>query len=136
MSRTSLVKISPLQIGHVPVNSTTPQYWFKWGNKVGIHPIPDATYNLSVYAATLPETKMTSALYPEIQDEFVPLIIQYAYYMGLLKKRLFSQAAHVYMDYIEKCQALRMRVIEKYASRRDDMIVPDIVLPAEQKGGE
>lgn len=135
MSRTSLVKISPLQIGHVPVNSTTPQYWFKWGNVIGIHPIPDDTYNLAVYAATLPQTKMTASDYPEIQDEFVPLIIQYAHCMGLLKKKLYAQSAQVYMDYIEKCNTLRMRVIEKYANRRDDLIVPDVVVPASE-GGE
>jgi hypothetical protein len=49
-----LAKIDPIKVGGVPLNGTAPQYWYELGNTIGIEPVPDAIYNLRLYAADMP----------------------------------------------------------------------------------
>jgi hypothetical protein len=58
----SLEKIDPLKLGHYKSNGTVPQYWYEYGNTIGIEPIPDATYNLRLYVADSP--KMQHSTFP------------------------------------------------------------------------
>jgi len=46
----ALMKIIPSQISHVPINGSQPQYWFEYGNYVGIEPIPNDDYTLTMYS--------------------------------------------------------------------------------------
>jgi hypothetical protein len=57
-----LSKIDPLRVGHYPVNGTTPQYWFEFGDAIGIEPLPNEAHYLRLYVADLP--KMANSTYP------------------------------------------------------------------------
>jgi len=57
-----LPKISPLQVGHKPLDGPTPQYWYEFGSTIAIEPLPDAIYNLRLYVADIP--KMCHTTYP------------------------------------------------------------------------
>lgn len=50
-----LQQITPLQTGHFPMNGTAPQYWYEFGEQIGIDPKPDATYNLRLYVTDIPK---------------------------------------------------------------------------------
>jgi hypothetical protein len=53
---TMLTKISPLQTGHFPLNNgIVPQYWYEFGNTIGIDPLPTTAYNLRLYIADIPK---------------------------------------------------------------------------------
>lgn len=57
-----LAKISPLKLGHVPLDGTAPQYWYENGSTIGIEPLPNGVYNLRLYVADLP--KIIHTTYP------------------------------------------------------------------------
>jgi hypothetical protein len=57
-----LPKISPLQVGHKPLDGVTPQYWYEFGSTIGIEPIPSAIYSLRLYVSDIP--KMCHSTYP------------------------------------------------------------------------
>lgn len=50
----ALIKITPLQLGHVRLDGILPQYWFEYGNYIGIEPIPADIYPLTMYLASIP----------------------------------------------------------------------------------
>lgn len=45
----SLIKITPLQIGHVKTNGYIPQFYYEAGGKIHIEPIPPFAYSLTLY---------------------------------------------------------------------------------------
>jgi hypothetical protein len=55
-----LTKISPLQVGHYPINGTSPQYWYEFGTTIGIDPLPDNVYDLHLYVADIPKIQHTT----------------------------------------------------------------------------
>lgn len=125
-----LTKISPLMLGHMEVSGAAPQHWFKWGNRIGINPKPGATtYNLNVYTAILPGYEMSEDTdEPQVQREFIQLIVDYARYRCLMREKLWTQAAQIYSPYIEKLQTIRQSMIDKYKDRYTDLTIPDAVV--------
>lgn len=57
-----LTKIDPLRVGHYPLDGTAPQYWYEFGQTIGIEPLPNATYRLRLYVVDLP--KICHTTYP------------------------------------------------------------------------
>jgi hypothetical protein len=53
-----LTKIDPLRVGHYPMNGTMPQYWYEFGDNIGIEPLPDAVYKLRLYVADIPKMQI------------------------------------------------------------------------------
>lgn len=49
-----LRKIEPHQVGLKALKGTAPQYWYEFGNTIGIDPLPDAVYNLRLYVSDVP----------------------------------------------------------------------------------
>jgi len=121
-----LIKISPLHLGHVATNAITPQYWFPWGKKIGIEPMPTAAYNLNVYASTLPTIEMSDDTdEPQILKGFIPLIVRFALYRALLKAGLFRKSAQAYSHYMGELQIARTNIVQQYRDRLEDTKVPD-----------
>ena len=80
-----LIKINPLQLGHLPTDGVTPQYWFQWGQVIGIEPKPTATYTLNVYTSIFPTVALAAGTSePAISPEFIPLMIDFAVFCGLI----------------------------------------------------
>ena len=50
----ALIKITPLQLGHIKLDGILPQFWFEYGNYIGIEPIPADIYPLTLYLASIP----------------------------------------------------------------------------------
>jgi hypothetical protein len=56
-----LPKCQPIRLGRDPFyNSTYPQYWYEYGNLIGIEPMPDNVYDLKVYVADVAKIYSTS----------------------------------------------------------------------------
>jgi hypothetical protein len=126
-SRVGLGKITPRMVGHLELTGTTPQYWFPWGDKICIEPIPQTTYNLA-YVAILPTAEMSADTdEPEIPESFIPWIIQYAYIRGLIRDKKYATAAKAYKRYMEEMQYARNNIIKKYADVRHDFEIPNSV---------
>lgn len=125
-----LIKINPLMLGHLDLNGNSPQFWFPWGKAVGIEPLdPTNTYTLNVYASCIPVLEMSGSTdEPTIPVAGHQLILQYMYYRGLIRARMFAKAAKIYSDYIVSAQALRDDVIEKYKNIVAEVKIPDKVV--------
>lgn len=129
-----LIRIKPNQLGRIPYNGITPQFYFQWGNKVVIDPMPTTTYNLNLYIADYPAYEMVDDTdEPQIPKRFNELIILYAVYRALMKDRKFASAGAIYQTYINELQLARSQVIERYPDLKDDYKIPDRVV---QGGGQ
>lgn len=121
-----LVKINQTMLGRLDVNGIVPQYWFPWGKYIGIEPIPTAAYSLNVYASTLPTIEMSDTTdEPQVPKAFIPLIVNFAFYRGLLKMGMFAKSAQAYSAYINGLQEARSNVVRKWKNTLADTKVPD-----------
>lgn len=124
-----LIRIRPNQLGRIPYNGATPQFYFQWGNQVIIDPIPATTYNLNLYIADYPEYEMSSDTdEPQVPKRFHELIILHAVYRALMKDRKFATAGAIYQAYSSELQLARAQVIERYPDLKDDYKIPDRVV--------
>lgn len=128
-----LVKINQTMLGRLDVSGIVPQFWFPWGKYIGIEPIPTAAYSLNVYASMLPSIEMSDTTdEPQIPKSFMPLIVRYAFYRGLLKAGLFSKSAQVYSAYIYGLQEARDNIMRKWRNLIADTKVPEVTVEGGQ----
>lgn len=48
-----LTQIDPLKVGNYPLTGIVPQYWYEYGARIGIEPLPTAVYPIRVYVSDL-----------------------------------------------------------------------------------
>ena len=100
-SKYCLVKITPNMVGHVTLNGSAPQYWYQWGKQIGIEPVPNAAYNLSVSVIDFPAGEMTSdADEPDVPASFQTILAYYTVYKALLRSGKYSSSAMMYKQYL------------------------------------
>lgn len=127
-SRMGLGRILPQMVGHINLTGVTPQYWFMWGNRVCIEPIPTAVYNLVGYIASHPLQILTSDTdEPEIPVAFIPWVIEYAHIRALMRDKQWGKAAYRYSQYITDMAMARSNVLRKHANSRSDFDIPNVV---------
>lgn len=123
-----LVKINPLQLGHLPTDGATPQYWFQWGQVIGIEPKPAAIYSLNLYTSIFPTVALSNNTdEPAIPTEFIPLTVDFAVTCGLLRDNLYSKAAAIYIPYIQELKEIRDKILTRYSNIRSDIKLPDTI---------
>lgn len=134
-SRLGLGKITPRMVGHLSLTGITPQYWFPWGSKACIEPIPQAAYSLIAYCAIAPTSEMANDTdEPQIPADFIPWIVQFAYIRGLIRDKKYASAAMAYQMYMNAMMIARNNMMRKYADTRSDFEIPDIIEPIKQMG--
>lgn len=62
----SLIKIKPEQAGHTKLDGATPQYWYECGVSIGIDPVPNGVYALSLYVTSEPSVLTSGSHTPAI----------------------------------------------------------------------
>ena len=137
----ALQKIQLKQIGRIPANSTTPQYWAPWASSVGqciiLDPKPGATtFTLNLYVADYPAYELSSASdTPLLPSEFHLLVVDYAVYVAFLKARKWSQANVLYQSYIHQINALRPKYAMPQIDTLESLKVPDVIQYQQADGG-
>mgnify|MGYP000864744619 FL=1 len=91
----ALIKITPLQLGHVPLDGIYPQYWFEFGNYIGIEPVPPEVYTLTVYLASIPTDMTTGASVPSVPYAFCGMLTYYIAARALEQDRRFDASAQL-----------------------------------------
>jgi hypothetical protein len=94
-----LIQIDPLKDGHVQLDGTDPQYFWKGKGVFGIEPVPDATYNLDVYIQDYPTDLTVDSQVPEIPMAFRPLVVLYACYRAYMKEMNYGAASLLHQMY-------------------------------------
>jgi hypothetical protein len=129
-SSLGMIGIVPQALGHIKIDTYTPQFWFQWGNYLIIEPLPDVgTYGLNIYAACYPDSVMTSDsdLPVYLPVAFHESIYSYALAYSCLKLKRWQEATTFYMRYITNLQ----RKKDEFAIRRPDvramMDIPNVV---------
>jgi hypothetical protein len=127
-----LICILPQTVGHVPISTNAPQYWFQWGEYLIIEPLPDAaTYDLAVYASCYPSAVLvaTSADLPasDLPAEFHEDVYYFTLAFASLKLKRWADAASAYNQYIADIQNKRMQYITKPVDSRMSHELPDSV---------
>lgn len=125
-----MVCVLPQVVGHVPINTNVPQYWYQWGEYIVVEPLPDAaTYDLAVYATCFPSAVLvaTSADLPSsnLPVEFHEDVFYFTLAYANLKLKRWADAATAYNRYISDIQLKRMQYIMKPVDARLSHELPD-----------
>lgn len=89
---TSLKKITPQQVGHVPCAGKHPQYWYELGQYIGIEPRPNAIYHLHLYIVDYPADLASDSAVPGIPLAYRPLIALLATSTAMIKEQRYYPA--------------------------------------------
>jgi hypothetical protein len=126
--RRGLGKINPRMVGHLTLTGTTPQFWFPWGDRVCIEPIPQEAYNLLAYVSIVPTQLMSADTdEPEVPEFLIPWIIEYATIHGLLRNKKYASVSLRYGVYAQNIAMIRNTILAKYADTRPDFEIPDLI---------
>lgn len=125
-----MLSVLPTTVGHIPINGSTPQYWFQWGDYIYIEPAPDvSTYDLYVYAALYPDATMSSDSDTPtyVPEEFHEDILNFATAYACLKLKRWGDAAFFYNKYIAVIQKKKMDYLKRFVEPRTIKEIPDTV---------
>ncbi len=134
-NRIGLQAITSKNLGHLPYNSITPQYWFQWGTDIIIDPKPTATYNLNLYVSQWPDYLMSDLDDEPLVDlDFQILIIPYVLFKTYLRDKKFRTAAFCYQMYAAGINEIKARRIKRQKDHVAVISLPEMV--ARIKGGQ
>ena len=122
--------VMPQNVGHNPIDGSTPQSCFQWGDYLYIEPLPDvATYDLAVYASCFPSAAMTndSDTPSDLPVEFHESVYLFAVAFAAIKLKRWGDAANFYNRYIVDIQRKKYEYIEKNPDGRFAHEVPATV---------
>ena len=127
-----LICILPQTVGHIPINTNAPQFWYQWGEYLVLEPLPDAaTYDLAVYASCYPSAVLvaTSADLPasDLPAEFHEDVYYFTLAFAALKLKRWADAANAYNRYIMDIQTKRAQYIMKQVDSRMTHELPENV---------
>lgn len=123
--RKTLIKTTPTKIGHNPVQSNIPAYWFPWGSRIFIDPKPTGVYAFNAYTAIMPVDMANDTDVPGIPEYAIPFLLQYGAFRCNLKKKQFATAKQIYDVYTIGLKRIRDSILIKYAHTKTDRLVPD-----------
>jgi hypothetical protein len=130
----SLMQMRETQIGHEVTGGLTPNRFFVRGSNVGIEPLPDATYDLTLYVADTGGAEV-SANYdiPLIPPAFRDIIFWNLMVRGFQKLRSTQLAATFYGIYmLEMKETMMMNVRPDIIEAYEDKRIPDVTLLSEE----
>jgi hypothetical protein len=104
----ALIKITPLQVGCARKDGVYPQYWFEYGNLIGLEPVPPDIYTLTLYLASIPASLSAGSDVAAIPYALCGLITYYAVARALEQDRKLAPAVMLMslfyneLDYMSK----------------------------------
>ncbi len=126
-----LPQVYPQTIGHMPIDTYVPQFWFQWGNFLVVETNPDAgTYDLFVYASCYPSTVLSadadvpSCAPPELHES----IYFYATAFAAIKLKRWADVAVFYNRYIDTIQPRKYEYVMKFPENRVWHDIPNRVI--------
>ena len=126
----ALLKVDPRILGHVNVSDNSyPKYWYQWGDKIIIEPVPDDEYPLVLYLSDYPHDPMVlnSDTPVELPDEFHSCVVDFALWVLALKLKRWRQAAGYYNIYIRNLKIRQAAYMKRKAEQRAIHSIPDNV---------
>lgn len=117
----ALIKITPLQSGHTQQDGIMPQYWYEFGDYIGIEPIPADTYSLTAYVVESPATLSGDSDTPEIPYALCGLITYYAAAMALYQDRKINAAAMLMSIFYSELDFMTKSILINVPDGYDDL---------------
>ena len=120
-----LEKIHPRQIQHLPQSTAGPSYYYyHFGGKIGIFPIPTATEAL-LTDPVLVYCSMVAGAITNLPDHYQQFAVIYAAAMARFKERKNAEAMALYTKYINSMNFHRADIYERGVDAKSDMQTPD-----------
>ena len=115
-----LPQVFPQTLGHMPIDTYVPQYWFQWGDFLVVETTPDVgTYDLYVYCSCYPTAVLTGTDLPScVPHELHESIFLFATAFSALKLKRWADAAVFYNKYIASIQPRKFEYVVKFPENR------------------
>lgn len=122
---TSILRMTPQQLGRNVTRTTKLSYYFEWGKQVGFEPLPSTIFTAKVYAAAYPSVRMVADTdEPELPPSLIPYIIDYVLAQAAMKDRKLGTANFLMSKYVNNLMVVRKSVLGKYGASVQDMQNP------------
>lgn len=124
-----LIKINPSMLGRVQIDDYSPRFWFTWGDKIIIDPIPDGNYKLALYVSDFPTTELMSDSdeLSYIPHEFHECVVYFACYALLVKRKKWNLAKIYYNRYLHSLETRYKIYMDRKSEGRKLQQLPETV---------
>jgi hypothetical protein len=122
-----MIQANAPTIGHTPIDGSSPQYWFKWGDYLIVEPLPDvSTYDLNLYASCYPFAVLSgdNDLPSSLPVEFHECVFLYSVAFSCLKLKRWGDFGSFYNRYIESVQVKKAEYVSKFPEVRQQQDIP------------
>ena len=124
-TKRGLPRITPHMVGHLPTSGSIPRYWYQWGKQIGIEPVPDASYNLSVTIIDFPTTELSSDTdEPEIPAAYNNLLTIYAAYRALMRPSKYGTSGILYREYLSALNSIKKQYSDTIPDGYSEFLIP------------
>lgn len=117
----ALIKITTLQVGHAHLDSVYPQYWFEYGNYIGIEPIPPDIYSLNLYLISIPPALVNGTDVPVIPYSLCGLITYYAVAKALEQDRKIGASAQLMSIFYGELDFMSKALLQNIPDGEDNL---------------
>jgi len=131
-SNRGLLKIHPRQLARITATASgAPQYYYHFGGKIGIYPVPGASE--SGGSVTILYSQETDDI-TDVPDEYQPYAILFAAARAKLKDQKFDQATQLTVQYLNSLIFHRQDLYERGVESKDMVRIPDRTVIVGQQG--
>jgi len=118
-------QIRETQIGWEQTGETTPHQWFDDKSQIGVEPLPDGTYSLTLYLADQAPTMTSDYEIPLILPQFREIIFFYCMVRWLLKTPFAAMAAQFFNLYLQELRdAMSLTFPDESIEALDETEIP------------
>lgn len=104
--RLALMRITPTQLGHIPIDGIFPQYWYEYNGYICIEPIPIYKHKFLIYSIDVPINLVNGADIPDIPLPFRGIIPYYAAARALFQDEKISPANQLMSMFVNELNFL------------------------------
>lgn len=118
-------QIKEEQIGWEQTGETTPHQWFDENSRIGIEPLPDGSYALTMYVADQAPAMSSDYEIPLILPQFREIILFYCLTRWLLKTPFAAMAMQFFNVYLQELRdAMAFTFIDESIEALDETEIP------------
>lgn len=120
-NKIALIKITPVEVGHIPIDGIYPQYWFEESSNIGIEPIPAGIYTLTAYTVSAVDALASASDVADLPYTVCGLIKFYAAARALMQDNKMEAAMSLYSIFIKDLEFMSKALLPNIPDTTEDV---------------